>query len=97
MRAGGEFTSLDMHRPSTYAAAALSPGRPARAPARAQRASAAAGGAFPYPIHQGRLKGALPNSAWFTRPRQRVVRGTDELGKLAWYLHGHDDPKVARQ
>ena len=63
-----------MHRPSTYAAAASCRGRPARRPARAQRASAAASGAFPYPIHQGRPKGALPFSAWFTRTRQRVVR-----------------------
>ena len=73
--AGGEFTSFaDMHRPSTYAAAASCRGRPARAPACAQRPSAAASGAFPYPIHQGRPKGALPFSAWFTRTRQRVVR-----------------------
>ena len=57
----------------TFAAAARR-GRSARDPARTRRASAATSGAFPYPIHQGRPKGALPNSAWFTRPRQRVVR-----------------------
>ena len=57
----------------TFAAAARH-GRSARDPARTRRASAATSGAFPYPIHQGRPKGALPNSAWFTRPRQRVVR-----------------------